>query len=203
MSLTSLPDALLGSRQSWGGEGYSSKLAMIGAALTVAPIRFLTERVSAATVICSGQTCNSGDCCCKGFTAFCCQLPGGSNSGCPANTAIRGWWKCQSYNGPGLCANSTGMRFYMDCSQATGSRSCGCAGGSCSKRHTCCNNTPYVNCDPAVSGRVVCRLVSCKNPGRVPCTGCDNTGDSDPNTCFDDAPCLSGDSCCDAGHTCP
>ena len=181
--------------------GRLTKLAAVGAALTVAPVRYLTERVTAPQVICSGHKCSAGDCCCKVYTAFCCQLTGGSNAGCPANTAIRGWWRCANYTGSGLC-RTTGKRYYMDCSRTTGSCSCTCAGGSCARRHTCCSHTSYAQCRPGITGAVVCRLVTCVIPSSIPCTSCGATIIDNSATCGDEAPCLSGPQCCEAGHHC-
>ena len=71
------------------------RAAVVASAATVAPVRYLTRPVSAQTVIGCSQ-CPSGSLCCGGYTAFCCQLPGGDNYGCPSYSFIGGWWQCFS-----------------------------------------------------------------------------------------------------------
>jgi hypothetical protein len=194
---TGLLDRVVSRLGGGGGESRLARAAVAGAAISVAPLRFLTQRVSAPTVICSGQTCGSGACCCDVYTVFCCQLVGGSNAGCPANTAIKGWWRCDCYAGSGLCSNMPGpkYRYYMDCTRTSGTCACQCGRGSCAYRHTCCNTTGYNQCRPSISGKVICRLVTCVIPSSISCTGCGSVLLKNNATCVDDAPCLGGPSC--------
>jgi hypothetical protein len=183
---------LLGGR---GRPGRLAKVAAVGAALSVAPLRFLTQRVSIPACVVGGQTCGSTTCCCDGYTAFCCQLTGGSNSGCPSGNDIRGWWKCDCYAGTGLCSQ-TNVRYYLDCTRVSGTCTCKCATSQCSKRRSCCNSTPYTQCDSNLLGVVTCRLVTCVIPSAIGCLSCASTPLlKDPNTCVHDAACLNGPSC--------
>jgi len=173
-------------------DSWLARLAGGAAAMSVAPLRYaITRSTVPETVTCSD--CTSGSCCCKANSAFCCQLSGGSNTGCPSGSVIQGFWKCTQYCGNGLC--SGGVRFYMDCVTTT---SCTghCAVDSCAKRRTCHYSSGYVQCNDAyVGNKVVCRLVSCKSPSTIPCTGCTGSGTTDDTTCQDDANCLGGASC--------
>ena len=181
------------------GHGTPSRFARIattGAALTIAPIKFLTQRVSASETICGGQTCSAGACCCDGFTVFCCQLVGESNAGCPSGTTINGWWRCSCYQGSGLCSDQpTCQRFYLDCSNINDTGSCTCGRSNCAYRLYNCNYTPYRNCSGVAAGRVICRLITCTNPGFIACTECTTTIINDNTTCDNEAPCLGGQSC--------
>ena len=111
------------------------KTAIVGSALAVGPIRYLTRPLSAeATIRCSN--CSPGALCCDGWTAMCCQLnPGGGNY-CPPGTYRGGWWKCTNYRGTQLC-NAENMRYIVDCNLIPGTScadGCHCANNDCANR---------------------------------------------------------------------
>src|SRR2546425_12708556 len=95
-----------------------TRAAVAASALAVAPVRYLTRPVSAETLI-TCSDCSPGSLCCAGYTAFCCQLPGGTNTRCPPGAFVGGWWKCTNYAGSGLC-DSTNVRYYLDCNELPG-----------------------------------------------------------------------------------
>jgi hypothetical protein len=174
----------------------------------------ITVRCHPGTETCTGETgCHapgstkcgcafhySGQSCCDGYTAFCCSLPGGSNYRCPKNAFVGGWWQCACYSGSGLCSTQN-VRYYVDCNVCETSEcphGCECANGKCGERRTCCNNFRYANCnvgkhEPHCKGFVVCRLVTCIPPYKIPCLKCRNVtplGRFDNCTCHHEAPCL-------------
>jgi hypothetical protein len=174
------------------------KAALMGAAVAAAPMTYLTRPVSADELLrqtctsnrtpnkCANGTCSGGSrCCSDGYSSFCCQLPGGSNYGCPPNSFIAGWWRCTQSITSGTCS-TTGKRYYIDCNARPGT-SCTCTCPSCTKRRTCCNCFRYGQCNTQISGTtyIVCRLLSCVAPysGQLGCTNCGNTDLIDNNTC--------------------
>lgn len=127
-----LAKAVDGSEHDQGGGmsrgGFVARMTLTAAALTVAPIRFLTRPVSAhalttctlggctghvVTADCPGDCSGSQSICFDGYATFCCTINGGSNS-CPSGTIVGGWWKCTNYTGSGLC-NVQNIRYYLDC----------------------------------------------------------------------------------------
>ena len=91
-------------------------MAVAGAALAVAPMRYLVRPGTAWAVIAAGGL-RSG-LCLDGYTAFCCEIEHGDNT-CPRGTYMAGWWKCTSYQGSGLCS-AEGVRYYIDCNRMPG-----------------------------------------------------------------------------------
>lgn len=167
------------------------RIAVAGSALAVAPLRYLLYPGTALAVITPGQ-CGGGRCT-DGFTAFCCQIDGGANT-CPAGTFAGGWWMCTDYAGRRLCAEQ-GVRYYVDCNALPGREhheGCHCAGGSCDNRRAACNVFRYGQCNTHVRGvtAVVCRMVMCENPSRVPELNCSSSLAVDNAVCAHDAPCL-------------
>jgi len=195
---------------------FFDKAALVGAAMSAVPLRYVLQRGSAPEALrctggrtpnlCTNGTCQSGDCCCPTkdpWTAFCCQLPGGSNSGCPSYSYIGGWWRCTQTATSGMCGTdhgSNGKRFYLDCNaNSDSSCSCTCAAGSCSKRKTCCNCFRYGQCNTGITGTtwVVCRLLSCVKPSEpgLACSNCNALPnmEKDSTCCHpDQTPCLGG-----------
>ena len=170
-----------------------SRVAVSGAALAVAPVRYLVRPGTAWAVI-RPHTCKSG-LCKDGYTAFCCEIEHGQNR-CPGGTYVAGWWKCTSYRGHGLC-HEQGVRYYIDCNRIPGAvfpGGCQCANGDCGKRRVDCNQFRYGQCNTQIAGttEVVCRLVICQNPASVPGLNCNHTEMVDDRTCHHEAGCLEG-----------
>jgi len=171
---------------------FLSRLALVGSALAVGPIRYLVRPQSAyALVTCKG--CGRGAPCCDGWTTFCCTLTG--SNVCPDYSYAGGWWKCTSYGGSRYCEDE-GVRYYIDCNVLPEARcpdGCGCANATCENRRTCCVNFRYGNCETDVEELtpVVCRVILCRNP----CSfdryeGCSCSGPVDNRTCAHEAACL-------------
>ncbi len=167
------------------------RMAVAGSALSIAPLRYLLYPGTAEAVVLPTD-CRDG-LCTDGYTAFCCEINQGVN-GCPAGTFIGGWWKCTDYRGHQLCQDS-GVRYYIDCNSLPGRPfpgGCRCANHSCSHRKQNCNVFRYGQCNTHIQGTtpVVCRVISCENPGRIPSTGCSSALMVDDATCTHEAGCL-------------
>jgi len=168
------------------------RLAVAGSALSVAPLRYLLYPEPAMAVIVPGSC--PGGLCADGYTAFCCEISGGLNQ-CPPGTFAGGWWMCTDYRGRRLCADQ-GVRYYIDCNRIPGQAfpgGCQCANGTCSQRRVSCNVFRYGQCNTHVRGttEVVCRQITCTNPGLIPSLNCSRHVSVDNATCGHDAPCLS------------
>ena len=101
---------------------------------------------------------------------------------------------CTDYRGNQLCAD-VGVRYYIDCNALPGTQypgGCRCAQGTCADRRIACNIFRYGQCNPQVAGTtaVVCRMVSCVNPGTIPALNCSAAAQVDNNVCAHEAPCL-------------
>ena len=171
--------------------GVLARAALAASALAVAPLRYLLRPGTAWAAIGPGS-CSSG-LCLDGYTAFCCEINHGTNT-CPPHTYIAGWWKCSAYRGHGLC-DPEGVRYYVDCNRTPGQSfpgGCHCANGSCGNRRVDCNHFRYGQCNTQVPGttEVVCRLVICQNPSRIPDFNCNSTVKYDNSTCGHEAGCL-------------
>ena len=176
-----------GSRRS-----FLSRLALVGSALAVGPVRYLVRPGTAhARVTCS--SCGPGAACCDGWTTFCCTFTG--ENVCPENTYAGGWWKCTSYSGSRYCEDE-GVRYYIDCNLIPGHRcdgGCRCSEDRCKNRRTCCVNFRYGNCDTDIDQvtPVVCRVMTCRNPCRFEAyEACSCSGPVDNRTCRHEAGCL-------------
>jgi len=168
------------------------RLAVAGSALSVAPLRYLLYPEPALAVISPGS-CGSG-LCTDGYTAFCCEINNGLNQ-CPTGTFAGGWWMCTDYRGRRLCSEQ-GVRYYVDCNRIPGTSfpgGCHCANGTCSQRKVNCNVFRYGQCNTHVRGttEVVCRMITCTNPGLIPSLNCSRHVAVDNATCGHEAPCLS------------
>ena len=174
------------------------RAAVVGSALSVAPLRFLLRPGTAYAAVCGvDSTCASG------YTAFCCTINNGINR-CPPGSLVGGWWK--SDNSGFCCGNA---RYYIDCHSfcscgcesgknfcGEGCRNCSCGcgpAGQCDQRKVCCNNFRYGQCNQGVSctGPVWCRVVTCTPPWKVPAWNCSTTSATDQRTNDHAAPCLS------------
>jgi hypothetical protein len=174
--------------------GALARAAVAGSALAVAPVRYLVRPDPAMAVI-NPKRCGKHQKCRDGYTAFCCEIALGHNI-CPENTYVAGWWKCTKYRGHGLCHGQS-YRYYMDCNRIPGTTwpgGCQCAKGECSQRAVDCNQFRYGQCNTQIHGatEVVCRLVVCQNPARIPGMGCNATMMVDNRTCKHEAGCLEG-----------
>ncbi len=172
--------------------GALSRAAVAGAALAVAPVRYLVRPGTAWAQISPGN-CPPNSACNDGYTEFCCQIEHGNNA-CPDGCFVGGWWKCTDYTGPHLC-HQEGVRYIVDCNNLPStSVTCECGQGSCNNRRVACNVFRYGQCNTQIQGTtaVVCRLVICQNPATVPGWGCNDTLMVDDNTCTHEAPCLHG-----------
>ncbi len=173
------------------------RMAVVGSALTVSPLRFLLRPGTAYAAVCGvDSTCSSG------YTAFCCTINNGINR-CPPGSLVGGWWK--SDNSGFCCGNA---RYYIDCHSycscgceagrnfcGEGCRNCSCGcgpSGQCDQRRVCCNNFRYGQCNQGISctGPVWCRVVTCTPPWRVPAWSCSTTSAHDQRTNDHGAPCL-------------
>jgi hypothetical protein len=167
------------------------RIAVAGSALSVAPLRYLLYPGTALAVVVPGS-CGEG-LCTDGYTAFCCEITQGVN-GCPAGTFPGGWWMCTDYRGHQLCEGA-GVRYYVDCNALPGRPfpgGCRCAGGSCDKRRQACNVFRYGQCNTQVEGTtaVVCRVVTCQNPGTIEHYNCSPAVMIDDAVCGHEAGCL-------------
>jgi hypothetical protein len=172
--------------------GFLARAALTGSALTVAPVRLLTQPVSAQRVV-HCNDCSSGSKCCGAYTAFCCEINADNSNTCPDYTHVGGWWKCSHYSGHSLC-DKQGFRYYIDCNRNPAQScpgGCHCANDDCSDRKACCNVFAYGQCNPGVRvTEIACRVVKCDRP-------CDIFRDcncspymEDNNTCSHEAGCL-------------
>jgi hypothetical protein len=167
------------------------RVAVGGSALTIAPLRYLLYPGTALGVVAPGSC--AGGLCSDGYTAFCCEINQGVN-GCPTGTFVGGWWMCTDYHGHQLC-HGAGVRYYVDCNALPGHPfpgGCRCADDTCDKRAQNCNIFRYGQCNTQVQGTtaVVCRVISCENPGTVPEFNCSTARMVDDATCAHEAPCL-------------
>jgi uncharacterized protein with LGFP repeats len=159
---------------------FLTKTAIVGSALSVAPIDFLFKPGSAYAYTCG--TCGDG------WTAFCCTVNGGRNS-CPSGSFVAGWWKADN---AAYCCGAA--RYIIDCNASCPtSCSCRCAGASCDGRRTCCNQFRYGQCHQEIScyGPVVCRIATCTPPWRYDAS-CSTSSATDNKTVNHGAPCLAG-----------
>jgi hypothetical protein len=171
-----------------------ARSAVAGAALAVAPVRYLLRPESAWAVLRSAD-CPGDSLCNDGYSAFCCEVQHGHNR-CPAGTYVAGWWKCTDYRGGALCAQE-GVRYYLDCNRIPGASypgGCQCANGNCDERVVDCNAFRYGQCNTEVPDitEVVCRLVICQHPATVPGLNCNATLMIDDAVCGHEASCLQG-----------
>ncbi|QGG96667.1 S-layer homology domain-containing protein [Actinomarinicola tropica] len=197
-----------------GRRSFLGRAAMVGSAMAVAPVDFMTRPVDAQDVVlasnavCRSYGCGGGQLCCDGYTEFCCSLTGSNR--CPPGSVTGGWWKVDSST---YCSAGGDIRprYYLDCHKTCGG--CACAGGTCSGD---CNGTPcgcgrrpdgsslgcgyrkagctrfrYGQCNQHIGcvGPIVCRVVTCLTPWQLD-PNCTRATLTDNNTRWHDAPCL-------------
>ena len=168
-----------------------TRIAVAGSALAVAPLRYLLYPGTALGVVVPGS-CRDG-LCTDGYTAFCCEINRGLNT-CPAGTFVGGWWMCTDYRGHQLCQGA-GIRYYVDCNNLPGQPfpgGCRCANNDCGRRRQACNVFRYGQCNTHIKGTttVVCRVVTCERPNRIPGLNCNSTLMIDDAVCGHEAGCL-------------
>ncbi len=187
---------LRGSRPS--RRDFLTSTAVVGSALTVAPLRFVLRPGSAYATLCGPASD-----CASGWTVFCCTVNNGANT-CPPGTIAAGWWKADRNS---FCAGEA--RYYVDCNARCGPCGCGSSGicppscwncscrchddpGTCDHRRHCCNEFRYGNCNQQVAcvGPVVCRVVSCRPPWQWE-PGCTTVSATANQTAEHTAPCLA------------
>ena len=159
------------------------RLAVVGSALAVDPLRFITRPTPAYASVCgSGVGCDAG------WSVFCCTINRGANT-CPDGSFVAGWWKV---NASAFCLGSP--RYYIDCNRTPGSScNCRCNTAGCDHRRVCCNVFRYGQCNTQIGGvtEVVCRLITCTPPWRWD-PACGRTVRTDPETRSHSAGCLPG-----------
>jgi hypothetical protein len=101
---------------------------------------------------------------------------------------------CTDYRGHRLCADA-GVRYYVDCNALPGHPfpgGCRCAGNSCAHRRQACNIFRYGQCNTQIARTtaVVCRVITCKNPGRIPEYNCSTSMMINDAVCGHEAACL-------------
>jgi hypothetical protein len=171
------------SGRSFGRRRFLTRVAVVGAAVAVDPIRFAFKPGTAYA-----QVCGDGASCGSGWTAFCCTVNNGANT-CPPGSFVAGWWRID--DSP-FCLGQA--RYVIDCNRSPGSScSCRCASGSCDQRRVCCNNFRYGQCNTQIPGvtEVVCRVVTCTAPWDWD-PACSRTQRVDNRTRSHNAPCLPG-----------
>lgn len=169
------------------------RVAVVGSALAYAPLRYLLYPGSALAAVVGPWDCGSGSCA-GGYTEFCCEINEGGVNACPTDTFAGGWWMCTDYAGRQLCSEQ-GVRYYVDCNALIHRRypgGCRCANNSCDSRRIACNVFRYGQCNTDVPGTtaVVCRVVVCENPARIPELNCSAALAVDNAVCDHEAPCL-------------
>ena len=159
------------------------RLAVIGSALAVDPLRFLTRPTPAYASV-----CGSGNGCSAGWSVFCCTINKGANT-CPDGSFVAGWWKV---NASAFCLGSP--RYYIDCNRTPGSScNCRCNSIGCDHRRVCCNVFRYGQCNTQIGGvtEVVCRLITCTPPWQWD-PSCGRTVRTDEETRTHNSGCLPG-----------
>jgi hypothetical protein len=171
------------SRDGLDRRGFLARLAIVGAAIAVGPVRYALRPATAYA-----QVCGDGASCSSGWTAFCCTVNNGANT-CPPGSYAAGWWRVD--DSP-FCFGAA--RYIIDCNRSpNASCSCRCATGSCDQRRVCCNNFRYGQCNTQIAGvtQVVCRVVTCITPWEWD-PACNRTVRVDNRTRSHNAACLPG-----------
>ena len=159
------------------------RLAVIGSALALDPLKFLTRPTPAYASV-----CGSGNSCGAGWSVFCCTINNGANT-CPSGSYVAGWWKVDA---SAFCLGSA--RYYIDCNRLPGSScNCRCNSTGCDHRRVCCNVFRYGQCNTHIGGvtEVVCRLITCTPPWKWD-PSCGRTVRTDNETRSHSSRCLPG-----------
>ena len=159
------------------------RLAVVGSAMAIDPLRFITRPTPAYASV-----CGSGNQCDDGWSVFCCTINNGANT-CPDGSFVAGWWKVDA---SAFCLGSP--RYYIDCNRTPGeSCNCRCNSTGCDNRRVCCNVFRYGQCNTQIGGvtEVVCRLITCTPPWRWD-PNCGRTVRTDNETRSHSSRCLPG-----------
>lgn len=202
-----------------GRRSFLGRAAMVGSAVAVAPVDYLTRPVDAQEVVlqsnavCRSAGCAPGSLCCDGYTEFCCSMYGANR--CPPGSITGGWWKVDSST---YCSagGQVRPRYYLDCHKLCGG--CPCSGGTCSGacnstecgcgqrqveswdpggrlgcgyRKAGCTRFRYGQCNQHIAcvGPIVCRVITCLTPWQLD-PNCTRATLTDNNTRWHDGPCL-------------
>ncbi len=167
----------------FGRRRFLYRFAVIGSALALDPLKFLTRPTPAYASVCgSGNTCSAG------WSVFCCTINNGANT-CPSGSYVAGWWKVDA---SAFCLGSA--RYYIDCNRLPGSScNCRCNTTGCDHRRVCCNVFRYGQCNTHIGGvtEVVCRLITCTPPWKWD-PSCGRTVRTDNETRSHSSRCLPG-----------
>lgn len=147
--------------------GFLARVAVVGSAASVAPIRLLTRPTTAWAVLQPRDRARGTRC--ASYTEFCCSR---YFNGCPDHTFVGGWWRARAPTGSRFC--NGGPRYYFDCNTFDRSH-CnprpGCYNNTCDCWRWCYLKFAYGNCNTRYQGDrdswVVCRAVMCENPCRT------------------------------------
>lgn len=159
------------------------RLAVVGSAMAVDPLKFITRPTPAYASV-----CGSGNNCGDGWSVFCCAVNNGANT-CPDGSFVAGWWKVDA---SAFCLGSP--RYYIDCNRLPGaSCNCRCNSTGCDNRRVCCNVFRYGQCNTQIGGvtEVVCRLITCTPPWKWD-PNCGRTVRTDNETRSHSSKCLPG-----------
>ncbi|CAN5487167.1 hypothetical protein BH20ACT2_BH20ACT2_07150 [soil metagenome] len=159
------------------------RTAVVGSALSVAPLDFVLRPGTAYA-----NVCGDGASCASGWTAFCCTVNNGRNQ-CPPGSFVAGWWKADN---AAFCCGAA--RYILDCNATCPTQCrCRCADGGCDQRKTCCNQFRYGQCNQQIAcfGPVVCRVATCTPPWQYD-PACTTASATDNRTVSHSAPCLPG-----------
>ena len=159
------------------------RLAVVGSALALDPLKFITRPTPAYASVCGGGTgCDAG------WSVFCCTINNGANT-CPTGSFVAGWWKVDA---SAFCLGSA--RYYIDCNRTpSASCRCRCNTSGCDNRRVCCNVFRYGQCNTHIAGvtEVVCRIITCTPPWKWD-PACSSTVREDEETRSHSAACLPG-----------
>ena len=162
---------------------FLTRLAVVGSALALNPLRYLVRPTSAYASVC-GNAAN----CSAGWSVFCCTINDGANT-CPDYSYVAGWWKVDA---SAFCLGSP--RYYVDCNRKPDDTcSCRCNDTGCDRRRVCCNNFRYGQCNTQIRGvtEVVCRIIVCTPPWEWD-PSCSTTVRTENATRTHSAACLPG-----------
>lgn len=166
-----------------GRRRFLTRLAIVGSALTLNPLRYLVRPTSAYASVCGDAAYCGG-----GWSVFCCTINDGANT-CPDYSYVAGWWKVDA---SAFCLGSP--RYYVDCNRKPSDTcNCFCNDTGCDRRRSCCNNFRYGQCNTQVAGvtEVVCRIVVCTPPWEWD-PACSTTVRTEEATRTHSAACLPG-----------
>ena len=162
---------------------FLGRVAVVGSALALNPLRFILRPTPAYASV-----CGSGNSCGAGWSVFCCTVNDGANT-CPDGSFVAGWWKVDD---SAFCLGAP--RYYIDCNRRPKATcSCRCNTTGCDQRRVCCNVFRYGQCNTHIGGvtEVVCRIITCTPPWQWD-PSCGRTVRTSPATRSHSSRCLPG-----------